>query len=73
MKVFVLKIVDDEGEVAIHLFGKWDSVVKRVLEEEGAKGGAFAKKIKTSLNETRRWVNEVTFYEYEVSVRGLED
>ena len=72
MKVFVLKIVDDEGEVSIHLFGKWDSVVKRVLEEEEAKG-AVAKKIKTSLNETRRWTNEVTFYEYEVSVQVLED
>lgn len=72
MKVFVLKIVDDEGEVSIHLFGKWDNVVKRVLEEEEAKG-AVAKKIKTSLNETMRWVNEVTFYEYEVSVQGLED
>ena len=72
MKVFVLKIVDDEGEVSIHLFGKWDSVVKRVLEKEAAKG-AVAKKIKTSLNETRRWTTEVTSYEYEVSVQGLED
>ena len=39
MKVFVLKIVNDEGEVSIHLFGKWDGVVKKVLDEEGGRRG----------------------------------
>lgn len=72
MKVFVLKIVDDEKEVSVHLFGKWDSVVKRVLDEECADGD-LAETIKTSLNETNCWVNEETFYEYEVSIQGCED
>ena len=72
MKVFVLKIVDDEGELSVHLFSKWDSAVKRVLDEEEADGD-FAENIKSSLKETNRWVNEETFYEYEVSVQGLED
>ena len=72
MKVLVLKIVNDEGEVSIHLFGKRDGVVKKVLDEEGAEG-VFAERIKSSLKETNCWVNEETFYEYEVSVQGLED
>lgn len=72
MKVFVLKITDDEKEVSVHLFSNWNSLVKRVIDEECAEG-EFAEEIKISLNETNCWVNDETFYEYEVTIKGCED
>ena len=76
MKVYVLKITDDEKEVTIHLFRKFENAIERVIKiqkEYDDSTEELLAEIRESLEETNAWVDELSEIEYEIVEKEFED
>ena len=83
-KIWVLTVIDDDGDVFVHLFHKRESAIKYVIagiEEDKDNGryaseGAFKNTLESAknyLNERGCWHDGRNGLDYDIEERELED